>query len=242
MRLSPQFRFPSVFLLFVLLESSSPGADPAGAETEKLFTGFSASSFKKLPAARQPLDRDHWNEDLLSAAVFHETNLRREKHRLAPLAFRAEVRQAAGLQADAMAKWGFVDHVNPKEPKKRTLMDRIRLVELQPAFVAENVAMTFGLRYESGTRIYVREEGGRKIFSLEANGPSLPMHSYVSFAEALVDSWMNSEGHRANILNPQPRFLGAASAPGTSENGMPIFYSVQVFFAPLGSNRAGNVQ
>jgi len=72
------------------------------------------------------------------------------------------------------------------------MADRARAVGLHTSFLAENVASAFGRRYKSGAKFFVREEAGRKIYSYEPNGPAIPMHSYLSFAEALVDEWMSS--------------------------------------------------
>jgi len=47
-------------------------------------------------------------------------------------------------------------------------------------------------------------------------------------AQAVVSSWMNSAGHRANILDPGLREIGVAMAK--SSNGQP--YWAQVFGTP----------
>ena len=47
-------------------------------------------------------------------------------------------------------------------------------------------------------------------------------------AQAVVNTWMNSSGHRANILNPQLTEIGAAFA--RSSKGEP--YWIQVFGTP----------
>ena len=39
-------------------------------------------------------------------------------------------------------------------------------------------------------------------FSSSATGVLVPRHSYRSFALEAMEIWMNSEGHRANILRP----------------------------------------
>jgi uncharacterized protein YkwD len=47
-------------------------------------------------------------------------------------------------------------------------------------------------------------------------------------AQEVVNTWMNSSGHRANILSPQLREIGAAMA--RSAKGEP--YWIQVFGSP----------
>src|SRR5262245_17854006 len=154
-----------------------------------LFTQYDSTSFAKLPQPRQLIDPDALNQDLLDAAVFHETNRRRQQQRLPPLKYDERARVAARMQSRDMAKGGFVDHENP-DPTKKTMNDRARLAGLRPRILAENVASTFGRRYKSGQPFYAREENGRKIYSAQPNGSPIPMHTYLSFAEALLDSWM----------------------------------------------------
>jgi uncharacterized protein YkwD len=113
------------------------------------------------------------------------------------------------------------------------MSDRAKLAGLRPRVLAENVASTFGRRYKSGQPFYSREQNGRKIYSAEPNGPPIPMHTYSSFAEALVDSWMKSPGHRKNILHSEVEYLGCACDLPRNPNAMETFYCTQVFFTPL---------
>ncbi len=52
--------------------------------------------------------------------------------------------------------------------------------------------------------------------------------------QALLDAWMNSPGHRANILNSRFRQMGAAVVKGTY-NGQKVWLAVQEFGLPLSS-------
>jgi len=197
-----------------------------------LFTQYDSASFAKLPQARQVIDPDAVNDDLLDAAVFHETNRRRQQQRLPALKYDERARAAAQMQSRDMAKGGFVDHENP-DPTKKTMNDRAKLAGLRPRVLAENVASTFGRRYKSGQPFYSREQNGRKIYSAEPSGPPIPMHTYLSFAEALVDGWMKSPGHRKNILHRDVEYLGCACDLPRNPNAMETFYCTQVFFTPL---------
>ena len=197
-----------------------------------LFTNYNAESFRKLPEARRAIDPESINQRLLDAAVFHETNRRRAEHRLPALVYHPKAEEMARIQALAMAKGKFVDHNNP-DPKRKTMEDRAKVVGLRPSVLAENVASSFGRRYQSGKSFYTREERGRTIYSYEPNGPPIPMHSYISFAEDLVESWMQSPGHRKNILHKEPDYLGCACELPRDPNAMETFYCAQAFFSPL---------
>jgi uncharacterized protein YkwD len=208
-------------------------ASAAPRDGESFFTEYDERSFRKLPIANQPIDPERVNRQLLDAAVFHETNRRRAAENLEPLRYDARARKAAAIQSRAMAKAGVVSHENPK-PDASSLTDRARLAGLtRPAFLAENVASAFGRRYRSGEKFYVREENGRKVYSAEPDGPPIPMHTYLSFASALVDSWMSSPGHRKNILASEARFLGCSCVRGEERTALDIYYCAQVFYRPL---------
>ncbi|HMJ65729.1 MAG TPA: CAP domain-containing protein [Candidatus Binatia bacterium] len=210
---------------------SRPASSIKKRDAIDLFTNYNSSSFAKLPEARTQIDLEHINQDLLDAAVFHETNRRRQERGLPALAYHDKARTMAQIQARAMAKGRFVEHTNP-ERDKGTLADRAKFVGLRPRFAAENVASTFGRRYKSGQPFYTREEGGRKIYSYEPNGKPIPIHTYLSFAEDLVDSWMQSPGHRENILHKTPQYLGCACELSRDATAMETFYCAQVFLKP----------
>jgi uncharacterized protein YkwD len=220
------------FLLLPLLIASfiASAVEPA-----KLFTEYTPETFREMDRAKEDIDFTKIDDDLLSAAVFHETNRRRSQEKLSPLQYHVALRDAARMQSEIMAKRGSISHINPDLPEKKTPADRFRLAGLQPAFTAENVATAFGIEYMDGEQVYVREENGGKKFSREPDGQPIPMHSYVSFAEALLDAWMKSPGHRKNIVSTEPQYLAASCHPRMSDKGMPMFYCAQAFYTPLPS-------
>jgi hypothetical protein len=42
--------------------------------------------------------------------------------------------------------------------------------------------------------------------------------SYLEISKQIIDGWMNSEGHRLNVLNPQFKFLGCGCVPYVLED------------------------
>ena len=197
------------------------------------FTNYTAESFRKLKAAQEEISPDRINRSLLDAAVFHETNRRRERRGVPALVFDAGAREAALLQSRAMAKHGFVGHGNPFNAELRTTMDRAQQAGLRPRFLAENVASTFGREYNGGEEFYVRVEDGQKVFSAQPGGPQIPLRTYLEFAEALLDAWMKSPGHRKNILHETATHLACACEPAPEREAMEKFYCTQVFFTPF---------
>jgi uncharacterized protein YkwD len=62
-------------------------------------------------------------------------------------------------------------------------------------------------------------------------GENLAMGNFES-EDAIVQAWMNSPGHRANILNPKYTQIGVGLILGTWQ-GRPVWFGVQHFGKPL---------
>jgi uncharacterized protein YkwD len=209
------------------------GEDPNGDVAEP-FTDYTAEAFLDLEATREKIDPNQVDRGLLDAAVFHETNRRRHRHGLPALAFDGRAREAARMQSAAMAKHGFIGHRNPFDAELRTPMDRAQRAGLQPRFLAENLADAFVRQHPDDGKVHVRVEDGQKVASARAEGPPIPVHTYRGFAQAVLDDWMGSPGHRQNILHRSPEYLGTACSPASRQEPMEKFSCTQVFFAPLG--------
>jgi uncharacterized protein YkwD len=220
--------------LAVFLRLSAIAAEPASSPD---WFAMAGSEFRQRSEPRQRIDLNSINSRLLSAAVHHETNLRRERHRLPPLKYDMRAEEAARMQAEAMAQGRFVGHINPLDASRRDLADRVRLAGLRPAFAAENVAQAFGRHYKSGRPFTVEKAGNEVVYRYAPSGEAIPMHTYLSFAADLLDGWMDSPGHRKNILHQRPHFHGCSASPGRDATGMEIFHCVQVFFTPPIRNR-----
>jgi uncharacterized protein YkwD len=221
----------SIFAALVLpLTSVAKACQPAEA-----LQANSAEAFASLEAATASIDLTNIDYPLLAEAIFHETNLRRQEHGRQVMDHLIELDQAACVHAQDMAEGNFFAHRNPNDSEKETPLNRVENQGLEVGFVAENIAQAFALQYESGTPVYTRQEVGETIFSHEAGGGPLPPHTYQSFAADLLDQWMDSPGHRKNILAEEPSHLGAGcELTKDDELGMPMLTCVQLFFTPLG--------
>ena len=207
-------------------------AIPAASDNE-LFRPRSAEEFRKLEAPQQGIDVENFREELLAAAIFHETNGRRLKQQLPALALQAEVRAASLKHAQLMAEGRFLSHGTPSQPQNTTPHDRLVQEGLQPRYCTENIAVNFVLQIEPGKPFYTRNENGRSVHSYEANGAPIAPHTYLSLAEAFVTQWMNSPLHRQNILATEAESMGVGCALSKDEKGRDTVYVNQNFFAPM---------
>jgi uncharacterized protein YkwD len=148
---------------------------------------------------------------LLARAIFRETNRVRAAHGVASLAPLASLDTAADQQATYMALALRAQHDNPI-PFEHDVLDRVTHLGLHPTHVAENAIMMPAQR---------------------PPGEPIRDYTYTEMAARLVEGWMNSPGHRVNLLDPRVTHLGCAArlAHGIGQGDQRIF-AVQVFFLP----------
>jgi uncharacterized protein YkwD len=184
--------------------------------------------FVKIEKLKTPIDFENIDLALLDAAVFHETNRHRVENELPSLNFEPVLREAAVVQVRGMIRMQAVSHKHP-DADKTTMGDRFELLGIDTDMLAENVAMVFGIRYESGMEVYKRRKESRMVFSEKPGGTPIAPHTYASFSEHLLEEWMASPSHRRNILTKDLRTLGTSSLHDRSALGMDAFYSAQEF-------------
>ena len=213
-RLKPIFAVLFLPVALVLFLSDTLGT----AKTFKPWDGYGShnvESFKAYAPANKPIDFSSIDYGLLQAAVFYETNRMRQLRGKPPLIHSDGLERSAMMHAMDMAEKNFFSHDNPYDAKKNRFTDRSALFGAKGA--AENIATTFGIQYKAGTSV--------------SSVASIPPHTYNSCAVALVDGWMNSSGHKANILDERGsgyRYLGCGVYPIPGDSWRK-FYAVQNF-------------
>ena len=165
-------------------------------------------------------------DDVLSSAICAQTNAVRQAHDLLPLIHSTALSRAAQLHADQMVEHDFFSHTAPPSAPWRTGQDRLVAAGVPlPRAPAENIATWYAMRYEPGDGYRVIDPGR---FQYRSQGFTLQPHTPESFAAALVAYWMDSPGHRANILSTAPSTLGCA-ATMYMQHRFPMYKAVQVF-------------
>jgi uncharacterized protein YkwD len=143
----------------------------------------------------------------LAAALLAETNRIRRLHHLPPLRERHELTAAADDQAAFLALTLSAQHGSPLRGQE-TPYDRVRRRGFEPERVAENVAST----------------------GLAGDDEEPPTIEAV--AALLVEQWMNSPGHRANILSRDMTHFGGAVRFARFLGRRWCAFGVQVFGKP----------
>ena len=154
----------------------------------------------------EPGGVDQW---LFSEAVLHEVNDIRCDRGLAPLSYDEALTRAAAYHSGDMVTRDFLAHESPVTGR-RTPRDRVAQVGADYSRIAENVARTSLYAFD-GRDFYIRDQGDCD-FSRTPEGPAIPRRTYAAAAERVVEGWMESRGHRRNILDPEVAHHGAGAA------------------------------
>tara|TARA_B100002052_G_scaffold245832_1_gene231730 strand:- start:628 stop:1359 length:732 start_codon:yes stop_codon:yes gene_type:complete len=196
---------------------------------KELYDKYDEKNFIKFENFDNIIDVKNIDYPLLHAAVFYCTNIERVKRGLKPLKWKLNLEVAAYNHSKDMVKRNFYDHLSNKKIEKRYKSAGI----LNPYF-AENIAAEFAIKYKAGKGYYTHEKNsslnGEYRFSYNDDESDLiPFHSYLSFAKKLVKGWMNSSGHRKNILLKNGLELGIGVYLKIDNDGWPEFYCTQNF-------------
>ena len=135
---------------------------------------------------------------LLDAAIFFLTNEERMKHHVRIMEYHKNLEIAAYNHSVHMAKRNFFDHSNSMEPGRKSPSDRGLLAGIENPHLAENIAYY----------------------------PLFNRMSYLDIAEYAIDMWMNSPGHRSNILSDSGLQFGCGVYFSDDEG---YFYATQDF-------------
>lgn len=167
------------------------------------------------PAGHMTADRvvevASFDSDLMAREIFRVTNEVRVQQGLAPLKSNPKLVTAAAGQAGILALRIHSGHDNPLashgDPYARVLEEG-----LPAGLVGENAATLSAHNRETGHN-----------------------YTYAELAAVIVRAWMDSPGHRKNLLDPTYRYLGCGARAAFLLRD-PVVYSIQDFYTPAPSN------
>lgn len=178
------------------------------------YTEYNSNTFFAISELQRRVPKLFVNTELLNAAIFWFTNLERRKNGLAQFKFHGKLMQMATLHSEQMRQHKFFDHENKYDSRYKTLSDRLEHVKDDgfQGFMsfAENIADCPVIKANESFTYSIRD-GVVHFYTMD--GKEFFPYTYSEMAKSVVDSWMNSPGHRANILKPDYRYLGCGCAP-----------------------------
>ena len=178
------------------------------------YHNLSDNAFLGLPALGADVNPDTTDTALLDKAVLVMTNRERVRHGLKPFSFHPKLREMATCHSEQMRLHRFCGHENPAEGRYRTLGDRLEAVKDSHfagfRCIGENIAQYPALK--SGPTFFVVYDARGQPHCRDQDGKPLRPYTCLEYAEAVVKGWMDSPGHRANILNPDFEYIGCGCA------------------------------
>ena len=192
------------------------------------YLALDEDDFFALVELGEPIVFEDPNLALIQAAIFHLTNHEREEAGRDPFDYRPDLEMAARLHAQAMSDHNFYSHRSPLSGMER-VGDRLAHVGVETNRWGENITQVFGIHYTGGGVYTPPQTGGH--FAYELDGNPIPPRTALQIAEDAVAGWMNSPGHRRNILNSRFQYLGVGTAHFYLRrfHDMDSFYAVQKF-------------
>jgi uncharacterized protein YkwD len=215
MKMSNKFYLVLVVILFSMIFFSGLYGETSSEWKPSYYPKYTIKEFKEYAPAKEEIVFDNIDYPLLNAAVFYETNHMREKNNRKQLRHSQSLENAAQMHSEDMVNDNFFSHYNPYDSKKRQPDDRMKMHGVDTGNRGENIATAFGIQYKAGTSV--------SLIS------AIPHHTYISYAKDLVEGWMNSPGHRANILSKDYAYLGCGNYYFESDGGWPMFAATQNF-------------
>jgi uncharacterized protein YkwD len=176
-----------------------------------VYSRYTVENFRSHAPFGRTIDPEKPDYALLNAAVYFVTNEARVRQGKRTVPYHPRLEKTAFDFARELVTKDFFSHDHPSDPAQRKPSDRGKIAGIKNASLAENIAIHFAIQYEAGKSVYTMD-AAKGVFSyVSPNGPAVPMHTYLSLAESLVDQWMKSPGHRSNILSDNTRSFGCGA-------------------------------
>ena len=151
------------------------------------------------------INRGSINQDLFNRAVLYYTNKIRCRRGLPLFSSTRDVIGAANTHARNMTRTRTYSH-NVSVVGAQDLRQRMRTQTRNFRTAGENIAKNFV--YVLNGRPYIPADNC--AFRYLSTRQPVPVHTYRSLAQELVDSWENSRDHLVNIVNRRYTRMGAA--------------------------------
>lgn len=173
------------------------------------------------------IDPDNVDYKFLYKEVLISLNKSRSENGKTNFSFSKSLNGAAILHTKQMNKYSFFSHENKKNSEFKTLLDRVLYLDGNYPFLAENIADIVLLNIEDNKSMSIKQENGKVVYTLK-DGTPINYHSYKSLANKIVQTWMNSPGHRKNILNPDLSETGLGAVVHSGGEGIRKHYYVLI--------------
>ena len=205
------------------------------------YSGYSLSNFFAIKMLKNQITKDTLDVDLLNSAIFYCTNQERIRFNISACEFHPVLRDSSIIHSAQMKMHDFFNHENHFNPQYKTLRDRVNsiMTEKNSGFscIGENISDYPILKTEGNKFVVKSLFNNQRYYSIDGLREIHPF-TYEELAREVVNGWMNSQGHRQNILNPQFKFLGCGAVMYEKKNNS---VSVSMIYFKITQNFGGNL-
>lgn len=182
-------------------------------------------SVQKVAGEQKQISYKQLNQRLLDAAILAQVNFYRCKHGLPKLAPAGGLRKQASTHSMWMARSGKLSH-KATSGTTRSLKGRLKSSGVKYKTGAENIGvMRF---YNLDNRRFLIRSSSKCVFTTPS-GQRIGRQSYHSLAKLAVREWMESPGHRRNILRRNLRHTGAGAGVRPNSQYCGAVFLTQIF-------------
>jgi len=174
------------------------------------------------------------NDAHIQKLLLDEVNLQRSLVGVKPLVWWKTLEQVATEHNQNMVEHKFFSHTSPL-PGGENLESRLAKWGITQGWMGENLAKISALIVEKGVFVFPPSVTGGG-FRHQIEGADLEPHSPASAVHALVEQLMASPTHRANLLHPGFRSMGAKIIvfENLDAYGLPYLLLTQIFSSSTG--------
>ena len=164
----------------------------------------------------------------LASQVCAQSNEARLQYGLHTLKKDALLDKVAQDYANILQQGTFFDHIHPNDSRKKTPLNRVLYFGGTSSSTAENLASIpiFDIPVRKTTLFVIDRE--KNLYSTTPNGTPVAIHTENSAAKSIVESWLNSPGHRENLLHRDLYRVGCGTSIIKKKSSVPMIIAVQV--------------
>jgi uncharacterized protein YkwD len=213
--------------IYSLVLSIAFGTFPAGQKTDAL-CNMSSMDFLLQTSLDKTVDYSNPDTSILDAAIFHLTNVERKRIGLKALKFSKALYKSSMLHNAEMIRHGYLSHQNKRG---MDFFDRILQQDKSFRMGAENIATILPFKVGASVKYTYKKRNGKFEYHT-LDGKPLLLETYRTMATKLVANWMNSPGHKKNILNKELTHIGCSliiSANIYASSQISLCYGTQDF-------------
>ncbi|MGM9402563.1 CAP domain-containing protein [Aliiroseovarius sp. KMU-71] len=188
-------------------------------------TAQAKCSVQRVAGEEKSISYKQLNQAILDAAILAQVNFHRCKHGLPKLTAASGLRKQASKHSKWMAKSGKLSH-QASSGTTRSLKGRLKSSGLKYKTGAENIGVM--RLYNIDNRQFLIRSSGKCVFTTPSGQP-IGRHSYRSLATLAVREWMESPGHRRNILRRNLRHTGAGAEVRPNSQYCGAVFLTQIF-------------